>query len=124
MELTLNIVWLFIALAAVVTAILHRRKAWIGTALVCVVALLFPIVSITDDLRCDVVFVEASVKRRGSDANHHWRAATAVALGIVATLDSFVVPMAVDIALTTRSIRPRRNALASVPARAPPPRAC
>ena len=48
MELFLNLLWLLIAAAALVGA--PRRSGHILLALVCALALLFPIVSVSDDL--------------------------------------------------------------------------
>ena len=83
MELTLNLIWL--AIAAGSFAELARwgfgqagddssrlRRKVVATAVVCVVALLFPIISISDDLCSNPVFVETSIKRRAprEDADH------------------------------------------------------
>ena len=69
MELALNLTWLLIAVATAVafgvwSARLPddaraRRVRWsVGLALVCVVALLFPIISVTDDLAPDASALE------------------------------------------------------------------
>jgi hypothetical protein len=95
MELALNILWLALSCAAFAAlagwcacqprhAASRRRQKLVGTSVTCLVALLFPIISITDDLSHDVLLVEASVKRRAShDTNHHERIITAVAVGVV-----------------------------------------
>jgi hypothetical protein len=81
MELVLNFSWLLIAVATAVafgvwSARLPddsqaRRMRWsVGLALVCVVALLFPIISVTDDLSPDTSALE------------EWSAARRVAFSI------------------------------------------
>jgi hypothetical protein len=119
MELTLNIIWLAIALVAMAAAIRQRKKVWIGSALLCVVALLFPIISITDDLRWDVVFAEAAVKRR-PNASHQTRPMTAVALGVIRKLDTFKAPARVELPSIELRAGAKRDDICSVPARAPP----
>ena len=65
MELFLNIVWLAIALSAFVRLGVwargepdRSRVEFVGVATVCVVALLFPIVSMTDDIQTAAAVVE------------------------------------------------------------------
>ena len=70
MEALLNLVWLLIAvvatarfaIAADVSCPVRRRLA--GTALFCVIALLFPIISVTDDLHEDAALVEETTAAR------------------------------------------------------------
>src|SRR6266702_4736810 len=57
MENFLNDLWLTIAVAALLTAPRRRSHAWI--ALACALALLFPIVSLSDDLADRDVLEEA-----------------------------------------------------------------
>jgi len=73
MEALLNLVWLLIAvvatarfaIAADTSCPVRRRLA--GTALFCVITLLFPIISVTDDLHEDAALVEeTSAARRVS----------------------------------------------------------
>jgi hypothetical protein len=71
MEGILNLVWLTIALAAFVRLHLwarlepdHRRVAFVAVATVCGLALLFPIVSISDDLQETVAALEDHVALR------------------------------------------------------------
>jgi len=76
MELILNLVWLGIAatsLALVLPrAIRSRRPLLIVVSLVCALALLFPVVSISDDLSADRDTVEESISiRRIVDAAQH-----------------------------------------------------
>jgi hypothetical protein len=97
MELFLNILWVLIALAAVVTwrtrwtrqARLRCHAAWREwTAFVCAIVLLFFVVSLTDDLHAELMlFEECSTGRRhaacltcphhssahnGGDRTHAW----------------------------------------------------
>lgn len=75
MELALNLIWLAIAIGSFVELTRwslrqpagRRSRVRIGiaaSAVVCLVALLFPIISISDDLSSNAVFVETSIKRR------------------------------------------------------------
>ena len=57
MENFLNVLWLMIAVAALLTAPRRKGHAWI--ALGCALALLFPIVSLSDDLADRNVLEEA-----------------------------------------------------------------
>jgi hypothetical protein len=73
METLLNLLWLLIAVVATarfaITADTScpRRRRLAGTALFCVITLLFPIISVTDDLHEDAALVEeASAARRVS----------------------------------------------------------
>jgi hypothetical protein len=111
MELLLNALWLAVALVA-----FGRLAAWSRTernrrcvaaaavATVCIVALLFPIISITDDLTESVAAVEETiVARRVMDAAAH--IIVAVALTLVAFIDepAFALPTAP--ALTKPALR-------------------
>jgi hypothetical protein len=58
MELTLNLIWLAIAVAAFMLA--PRRSRHTTIALACVLALLFPIISATDDFNTDITFNDAA----------------------------------------------------------------
>jgi hypothetical protein len=120
MELTLNIVWLAIAVGALAAVASRCREKLVGTAVVCVIALLFPIISITDDLCCDVVFAEASVKRRGSDADHPQRITSAAALGVVRLAKVTFTPEFAGLAVSDCLVADRRAIRISLPARAPP----
>lgn len=80
METVLNVSWLIIALTAAVgfrvwaarqpqTAAARRLRRTAGLALVCIVALLFPIISVTDDLLPNAsVLEEWSAARRAAIA--------------------------------------------------------
>lgn len=77
MELALNIGWLVISAAAFVFFAWHavnQGKAQSFSiaciALVCIVCLLFPVVSMTDDLNSSVAMPEASKLRRLADLTH------------------------------------------------------
>jgi hypothetical protein len=96
MELALNLTWLFIAVATAVAfsiwsarlpegARSRRLRRSAGLALVCVIALLFPIISVTDDLAPDTTALEewSSVRRAAiviTIAHHQLPLATAVDL--------------------------------------------
>ena len=54
MEDFLNILWLVIAVAALLTAPRRPRHAWL--ALICGLVLLFPIISVSDDMNADRTF--------------------------------------------------------------------
>ena len=65
MELLLNLLWFAVAVCAVVAHLRHsatdRRQFRLGLgALLCVLTLLLPAISITDDLHCDTLAVEDS----------------------------------------------------------------
>ena len=111
MELLLNIVWLAIALAAFArlaawsrTEPDRRRVAAACIATACVVALLFPIISITDDLSASVASINetAAVQLVMAAAAH---IIVAVALTLVAFVveESFALPVAP--ALTSHALR-------------------
>jgi hypothetical protein len=93
MEVVLNLSWLVIAaITAVVFGVWSarqpdgaaaRRLRWsVGLALVCVVALLFPIISVTDDLAPDTAALE------------EWTSARRVALQVIALAQHAPVTMA------------------------------
>ena len=118
MEALLNAVWLIVALAAFVRlaawarAERDRRRvaaAFIATA--CVVALLFPIISITDDLAASIAAVEETVAvRRVMAAAAHIIVAAALQLVAFVVEDAFALPTA--------------PALTMVALRGPPPAGC
>jgi uncharacterized membrane protein len=58
MELTLNLIWMAIAATAFVAA--PRRSMRVSIALVCGLALLFPIISASDDMNADRTFNDVS----------------------------------------------------------------
>jgi hypothetical protein len=77
MELLLNLLWVAIAVSAVVARLRHpmrdRRQFRLGLgALLCVLTLLLPAISITDDLHFDTLAVEdsSSSKRLVNGAAH------------------------------------------------------
>ena len=71
MELLLNLAWLFIAILCAM-GLLRRAKrepdaahVWLlVTAVVCIVVLLFPVISMTDDLHAPLFTAEENGKRR------------------------------------------------------------
>src|ERR1700682_3101895 len=97
METLLNLSWLFIAVATAVAfsvwsarlpegADARRMRRSVGLALVCVVALLFPSISVTDDLAPDTSALE------------EWSSARRVALAIAIAQHAFALTAAVDFA--------------------------
>ena len=58
MELTLNLIWMAVAAAAFIAA--PRRSTRVSIALVCGLALLFPIISASDDMNADRTFNDMS----------------------------------------------------------------
>lgn len=58
MELTLNLIWFAVALTAFMLA--PRRSHRVTIALVCGLALLFPIISATDDFNTDITVNDAA----------------------------------------------------------------
>ncbi len=58
MELTLNLIWLAIAATAFLLA--PKRSGRVSWALICAAAILFPIVSVSDDLNADRTFNDAA----------------------------------------------------------------
>jgi hypothetical protein len=92
MERVLNLIWLVISLSSLTFVVgwslrrrgggasLRRERTAIITVL-CLVALLFPIISVTDDFCQDVLLADASAKRRASHV-----ANVAVVLPIVPVL--------------------------------------
>src|ERR1044071_1260796 len=111
MELLLNIVWLAIALTAFArlaswsrTEPDRRRVAAAFVATACVVALLFPIISITDDLSASVAAVEEMVAvRRVMAAAAQLIVAVALTLVAFVHAESFALPAAPT--LTQRALR-------------------
>jgi len=96
MELALNLIWLFIAVATAVAfsvwsarlpegARSRRIRRSAGLALVCVVALLFPIISVTDDLSTDTSALE------------EWSALRRVAIAITSAQHDLALTTAVDL---------------------------
>jgi hypothetical protein len=122
MEVLLNSIWIAIVIAAFACALPRlrtRRALTIAIALGCALALLFPIISISDDLVIDRdALEEGTSMRRASGATHHHDtpvlAATIivmlivlVAIGSVATNDVPSFAAASRIALPARA-PPRR----------------
>lgn len=78
MELFLNLLWAFVAVVAAfavarsISGQPKRRRYVIALATICVLALLFPIISVTDDLHDDVaVLEETSAVRRSAPVVAH-----------------------------------------------------
>lgn len=71
MELLLNLAWLLVAVVSAIGLLRYARNRensqsfWVmATAMLCVVVLLFPVISMTDDLHAEVFMAEESGKRR------------------------------------------------------------
>jgi len=58
MELTLNLIWLAVAVAAFMLT--PRRSSHTTVALACGLAVLFPIISASDDFNTDIAFSDAA----------------------------------------------------------------
>jgi peptidoglycan/LPS O-acetylase OafA/YrhL len=58
MELALNLIWLAIATLALTLVPKRSRRVWF--AVLAVLALLFPIISVSDDINAPWVFVDAA----------------------------------------------------------------
>ncbi len=59
MELILNLIWIAIAIGAAAAVLPRRRDARTIAAVACLVALLFPIISVSDDLSTDRTLLDA-----------------------------------------------------------------
>jgi hypothetical protein len=95
MELLLNIVWLLVALAALARCATwasgqsdRKRVVAVALATACMVALLFPIISITDDLHDSVAVLEesAALRRTGGAAALQHAPLLAAAVAMLASL--------------------------------------
>jgi hypothetical protein len=135
MELALNLVWLAITVCVFAALIrwmtlqpagpVSRRRQRIVTMMaVALAALLFPIISITDDLAQDVLLADASVARRSAHgSSHHGRIVTAVAMAVIsAPVLSFDLTSRV-LATVECFVVIERGILLSLSVRAPPVRA-
>lgn len=71
-ELILNLIWAAVALSAFVFVLPRTRPRWAGgIALACILVLLFPIISVSDDLSAQWEAIEeATAVRRGFVAIH------------------------------------------------------
>lgn len=102
MELLLNAVWLAIAIAAFARLAFQRDRRRLAAAVVataCVVALLFPIISITDDLTASVAAVEETIAvRRVMAAASQIIVATALQLVAFVVEEAFALPAAPTLA--------------------------
>jgi hypothetical protein len=107
MELVLNLVWVLTAIGifgaygawaarAPKGVVSQRRKRHIGLALVCVVALLFPIISMTDDMATDAAALAEWTSAR--------RTALIVASVVLNAILCAVTPVAVMVAQPGRSV--------------------
>jgi hypothetical protein len=138
MELFLNLVWCAIAAAAAMRFFVwsrfservhspFRRRA-IAVATVCIVALLFPIISVTDDLASDSAIVEETSYVRRSVAfhalhilpQHHSRVSQWIVF-VSATIRLFSAPSRLRTAAREASARPTSHGFAlGITPRGPP----
>jgi hypothetical protein len=101
LELTLNLVWLAICLLLVAvlgpglkSPIAGRSRAVAALALVCILFLLFPVISMSDDLHNNPAMLEASKLKKLALANHAvaallaWAAVQAPAKALVWPISS------------------------------------
>ncbi len=70
MEILLNLAWLLVTIVCSIVLLSHARKQpdatrlWVVvTAVVCIMVLLFPVISMTDDLHAELFTAEDSGKR-------------------------------------------------------------
>ncbi|HEV2721927.1 MAG TPA: hypothetical protein VG323_18040 [Thermoanaerobaculia bacterium] len=104
MELLLNVLWLAVALAAFALCTRGGRDRRRIVVTACIVALLFPIISITDDLAASVAAVEETVAaRRVMDADAHIIVAVALTFVAFVVETPFTIPAAP--ALTADALR-------------------
>ena len=135
MELALNLIWLTIAtgsFAALVRWSFGRRRnpesrqlGPVATAVVCLVALAFPIISISDDLCGNAVFVETSIKRRAprEDTDHDHTAPPTMAAVLPSPSQQFQLSWQ-RLAAVDDSARSLPAAMLLLGVRAPPQQAC
>ena len=130
LELFLNLAWLGMAIGAISLFALWarsadsgRRRLSVGLSLICVLALLFPIISVSDDMRTDTAALEEWTSARRSAliisiAN--------VAVPVVAAMQQTSKDVLVCIGLVSLTILPlATRAFASARSlRAPPSPRC
>jgi hypothetical protein len=123
METLLNAVWLIVAFAAFVRLAAwaraepdRRRVAAAFVATACVVALLFPIISITDDLAASIAAIEETIAVRRAMAAAAEIVVAVTVFPIALHLLAFVVDEAFAL--------PAAPALDVVALRGPPPAGC
>ena len=71
-ELTMNLIWAAVAFAAFAFVLPRTRQRWAASiALSCILVLLFPIISVSDDLSAQWEAIdEATAVRRGHHVSH------------------------------------------------------
>jgi hypothetical protein len=123
MELTLNVLWIAISIAMFL-AFLRGSRPWrvVAVVAICLAAITFPIISITDDLCNDVLFADALAIRRTSHR---------APLRVFAIAAEFHLPEIISIRVTccgliaaVSRIAPAGRPLSAVPVRGPPLRSC
>jgi ABC-type phosphate transport system permease subunit len=120
MEAVLNVIWLLVACGAFAAYAASGRKVRGGAlALLCIMALLFPIISATDDMTTDATILEEwSALRRPTFASllH-----IAVALAVLVTAIAIAAPAASLIAFTVERPAPLTDGFGRIlPLRGPP----
>jgi regulator of extracellular matrix RemA (YlzA/DUF370 family) len=137
METTLNLIWLAITVAAVwlwrFRWTVSRRNPrhsmrMEAVAMVCLLALLFPVISLTDDLHLEIMLMDAASGKRNAcliaASSSHVRASTAssgtrLAVGMISR--PFVAP---NLVITEFILRAKFHAPGSLtgssPGRSPP----
>ncbi len=102
-ELTLNLIWAAVALSAFVFVLPRTRPRWAGgIALACILVLLFPIISVSDDLSAQWESIEeATAVRRdfaGAHASvvHHVPAVQAILPSLLSTAITVALHGAVE----------------------------
>jgi len=133
MELFLNLLWLVVALLASATWLRHRfarldkagrrREA---IALICALFLLFPVISLTDDLHAEVVLVEdaAASKRQAAVSAHQLHSAHTAPVAAAhpaITVFGLSAPSSVFAGcFDSLAVAPIAAAFHRIPARSPP----
>ena len=70
-ELTLNLIWAAVAITAFAFVLPRTRQRWAASiALSCILVLLFPIISVSDDLSAQWEAIEATAVRRVQHVLH------------------------------------------------------
>lgn len=132
MELLLNIVWLLLGLAAFARCATwasgqpdRKRVVAVALATSCVVALLFPIISITDDLHDSVAVLEesATLRRTGAGTALQHVPQLAAAVAVLASLSVPVLSILIFTSEKTFSL-PASPAARVLTLRGPPLAGC
>lgn len=128
MELFLNLIWTSIAIAASLrfarwsAGQSKRRRRLVGLATLCVIAVLFPIISVTDDLHSDVAMLEeeTGVRRSAASGHIHHVVFHVVALPAVAAARSLAQLLLIGSIAAEPLVRHREVASVAAAIRPPP----